>query len=474
MNLSECTAIVNSREKSIERWKKESKTYRNQYEKEYKKANAWESKAIIAEQQTSYWKKQFGLAKDDYESRILRLRKELESYHSKIDDKYASRGRTTNCRQGRSKSSSSSGLKDQASEAGEQVSVIDGSIIDFAKNVVPTNSSLSLSIHKSSDDSIVEAIGVNSRTLDGLVSFETRIEDYSHNTIALSLNDFTDKLASQYGVKADSQTGDYWASKLRDDWLLVIGDQSYEAKSKSEWPTDAGWSYHELTPEYTPGEDLSGTKQILLSPKTGIDSLKIKPKKALSCGTDYYLQVEKGDLKIKGFSKALDASKLNLDLDCSTESSSTKQTFVISKPSKFKKKSVDKIINFNPLTDEVKINVDSFGIPGDDIDDVVIANAKSSKEVKMLANEDHDFIFDISTNIFYNENGSRRGFGEGGTTGRRSGSADIGAVRDFTLEGSVLDGLDDRPWSAREEWFAITVSWSPATSPTWTWTLLFG
>ena len=35
----------------------------------------------------------------------------------------------------------------------------------------------------------------------------------------------------------------------------------------------------------------------------------------------------------------------------------------------------------------------------------------------MLANEDHDFIFDISTgNIFYNENGLRRGFGEGGIT----------------------------------------------------------
>ena len=84
--------------------------------------------------------------------------------------------------------------------------------INFTENALPGKSNLKFSIYSPSDDSLIETIDIDSNTPDNLVSFETRIEDYSHNTIALSLNDFTDKLASQYGVKADSQTGDYWAS----------------------------------------------------------------------------------------------------------------------------------------------------------------------------------------------------------------------------------------------------------------------
>jgi hypothetical protein len=316
--------------------------------------------------------------------------------------------------------------------------LIDNSIIiDFAKNVLPTKSGLELSIHKSSDNSLVETINFNSSTPDGLVSFEARIEDYTHNTVALGLNDFTDELASEYGVKAGSQTGDYWASKLRDEWLLVIDDQSYEAKAKSELPTDATWSYHETTPEYTPGQDLSGTKQILLSPKDGIKQLIISPKASLSYDTDYYLEIENGDFKIQSTGIDLAAYKLDFDLGSSptksnagtnnTESGSTQdqqQRLVFDLPSEFNNKIADKITNFNPSKETLGIDSDSFGISNS----FTFKAGKNSKAVKKLANKDFDFLYDEEKGgLYFNENGADKGFGDGGLIAILKGAPELTA-----------------------------------------------
>ena len=310
----------------------------------------------------------------------------------------------------------------------------DSIIIDFAENVLPTKSGLELSIRKSSDNSLVETIDFNSSTPDGLVSFETRIEDYSHNTVALGLNDFTDELASEYGVKAGSQTGDYWASKLQDEWLLVIDDQSYEAKAKSDWTTDTTWSYHELTPEYTPGQDLSGTKQILLSPKDGIKQLTISPKTSLSYDTDYYLEIDKSDFKVKSTGKDLAAYKLDFDLGSSsksnagtknTESGSTqdqKQRLVFDLPSKFNNKIADKLTNFNPSKETLGFDSDSFGIGNS----FTFKSGRNSKSVRKLANKDFYFLYDEKKGgLYFNENGADKGFGDGGIIAILKGAADF-------------------------------------------------
>ena len=356
-----------------------------------------------------------------YERTIDRLKKEAEAYQKTIES--LKKKLTNQTSKKKTESAPSTGFEDQVSEAGEQASVVDGRIIiDYAQRVVPTNASLKFSIHRSSDNSKVESISVNSGRINDLISFKTRIEDYHHNTIALSLNDLTDKLASQYGVKAESQTGDYWASKLRDEWLLIIDDQSHEAKSKPDWPTDADWSFHELTPEYTPGEDLSGTKQILLSPKVGIHSLKIKPKKALSCGTGYYLKTKKGDFKIKNTTNILKESKLNLDLGCPGESNSSDNSFTLKKPSKFNRASAYSIQDFDALTDTLEVKIRSFKIN----DPVTFAAGKNYKAVEKLAKKDFDFLYDQKKGgLYFNENSSDKGFGDGGIIAILKGAPDL-------------------------------------------------
>ena len=96
---------------------------------------------------------------------------------------------------------------------------------------------------------------------------------------------------------------------------------------------------------------------------------------------------------------------------------------VIASPSKFKKKSVDKITNFNPSTDTLEIDTDSFGIDSSP----TFAIDKNKKKVKKkLAKQDFDFLYDQKKGgLYFNENGSDKGFGDGGIIAILKGAPDL-------------------------------------------------
>ena len=97
----------------------------------------------------------------------------------------------------------------------------------------------------------------------------------------------------------------------------------------------------------------------------------------------------------------------------------------INKPSKFKRKSADKITNFNPSADTLKIDTDSFGIDSS----ATFAAGKNKKAVKKkLAKQDFDFLYDRKKGgLYFNENGSDKGFGDGGIIAILKGAPDLTA-----------------------------------------------
>lgn len=80
-------------------------------------------------------------------------------------------------------------------------------------------------------------------------------------------------------------------------------------------------------------------------------------------------------------------------------------------PSKFNRKFVDTIVNFNSSEDVVKIDRRQFDLG----EEFRFAAAKNRKSLARLARQDHDFIYDLSSGWLYlNQNGSDKGFGSGG------------------------------------------------------------
>ena len=90
---------------------------------------------------------------------------------------------------------------------------------------------------------------------------------------------------------------------------------------------------------------------------------------------------------------------------------------------KFNKKSADKITNFNPSTDTLKIDTNSFGIDRS----ATFAAGKNKKQVKKkLAKQDFDFLYDEKKGgLYFNENGANKGFGDGGMIAILKGSPDL-------------------------------------------------
>ena len=97
----------------------------------------------------------------------------------------------------------------------------------------------------------------------------------------------------------------------------------------------------------------------------------------------------------------------------------------INQPTKFNKKSADKITNFNPSNDTLEIDTDSFDIDSS----ATFATGKNKKLVKkQLAKQDFDFLYDEKKGgLYFNENGSDKGFGEGGIIAILKGGPDLTA-----------------------------------------------
>ena len=99
------------------------------------------------------------------------------------------------------------------------------------------------------------------------------------------------------------------------------------------------------------------------------------------------------------------------------------QGLSIQKPSKFNKKSADKITNFNPSTDTLEIDTDSFGIDSS----ATFATGKNKKAVKKkLTKQDSNFLYDEKKGgLYFNENGADKGFGEGGIIAILKGAPEL-------------------------------------------------
>ena len=88
--------------------------------------------------------------------------------------------------------------------------------------------------------------------------------------------------------------------------------------------------------------------------------------------------------------------------------------YAIKSAKKYNKKSLIKIDDFNTKTDLIKIDTASFGID-DIINPATAAQGKGRKEINKLAKTTHDFLYDQKKGgIYFNENGSYNGFGDGG------------------------------------------------------------
>ena len=95
----------------------------------------------------------------------------------------------------------------------------------------------------------------------------------------------------------------------------------------------------------------------------------------------------------------------------------------ITRPFRFKKKFVDKLIDFNPSNDTIEIEVVSFGV---DSSATFKAGGDSKFVKRKLAKQDFDFLYDQKKGgLYFNENGSDKGFGDGGIIAIIKGAPDL-------------------------------------------------
>ena len=100
-----------------------------------------------------------------------------------------------------------------------------------------------------------------------------------------------------------------------------------------------------------------------------------------------------------------------------------KKSLVVQLPNTFKRGFIDDVTNFNPLTDNLVIDTDSFDITGS----ATFAAGKNKKVVKKkLSKQDFDFLYDQKKGgLYFNENGTDKGFGEGGIIAILKGAPDL-------------------------------------------------
>jgi polyhydroxybutyrate depolymerase len=100
-------------------------------------------------------------------------------------------------------------------------------------------------------------------------------------------------------------------------------------------------------------------------------------------------------------------------------------SFDIHIPDTFKRRVVDKITNFNPSINTLKIDIDSFNIERS----VTFASGNDTKSVKKkLAKHDFDFLYDEKKGgLYFNENGADNGFGDGGIIAILKGAPELTA-----------------------------------------------
>jgi len=109
--------------------------------------------------------------------------------------------------------------------------------------------------------------------------------------------------------------------------------------------------------------------------------------------------------------------------DRESEDINANPILLVKKPVIFKKRAADKITDFNSSSDTLEIDTDSFGIDSSATFNV----GKNKKTVKKkLAKQDFDFLYDEKKGgLYFNENGSDKGFGEGGIIAILKGAPEL-------------------------------------------------
>ena len=94
----------------------------------------------------------------------------------------------------------------------------------------------------------------------------------------------------------------------------------------------------------------------------------------------------------------------------------------IKAPKKYKNKYANKIKNFDPSADTLEIDGNNFKID----DSPTFTSGKNKKTIKKLAKKDFDFLYDEKKGgLYFNENGSDKGFGEGGIIAILKGAPEL-------------------------------------------------
>jgi len=83
--------------------------------------------------------------------------------------------------------------------------------------------------------------------------------------------------------------------------------------------------------------------------------------------------------------------------------------YTLTPPKKYNKKTADIITNFKPSVDKLRLDADAFGASQS------FKIAKNRKALMRLARKNFNFLYDQKKgSLYYNENGSKKGFGDGG------------------------------------------------------------
>ena len=94
----------------------------------------------------------------------------------------------------------------------------------------------------------------------------------------------------------------------------------------------------------------------------------------------------------------------------------------ISPPNRYTPKYADRITNFNPSKDTLKIDKDLFGVGKR----ASYKSARNKKALDKLAKKDIDFLYDEKKgSLYFNENGADKGFGDGGIIAVLKGAPDL-------------------------------------------------
>ena len=131
-----------------------------------------------------------------------------------------------------------------------------------------------------------------------------------------------------------------------------------------------------------------------------------------------------------GFADQFDSANVRLNgvfkFNTAPNNSADFQKNTVIKPQSYRRKFVDKITNFNSLTDTLEIDTDSFSI-----DSAATFAAGKNKRVvkKKLARLDVDFLYDQKKgSLYFNENGADKGFGDGGIIAILKGAPELTAT----------------------------------------------